>query len=332
MTSTPVYTCYLFHGDDDLSIEESVNRLRAQMGGDANADLNISEFDGQTASVPEIINAVSSYPFLSDRRLVIVKGLIGWLGRKGAGNAGKQALDQLAEALPNLPDHARLVLAEREQLSDSNKILKAAQSAPRAFVKVFGVPQDMATWIARRARDEHNAQIDNRAALALAAVIGSDLRRADNELFKLAGYVGPERAITEDDVAALTPYVAEANIFKMVDALAEGRGQLALELMHRLLADKDQDPFGLFGMITRQFRLLLLTKEHLAAGGGTNSIAAAIGVRPFQAQSLARQSRAFTVEQLEQIYRALLDSDVKMKTGRMEPDLALDLFVAGITQ
>src|SRR3990172_1904342 len=76
-------TFYLFHGDDDLSIDEYVAKFRSEMGDDANAALNISEFDGTIASVPEIIGAVTSYPFLADRRLVIVKGLIGWLTRKG---------------------------------------------------------------------------------------------------------------------------------------------------------------------------------------------------------------------------------------------------------
>jgi regulator of protease activity HflC (stomatin/prohibitin superfamily) len=54
--SKPSATFYLFHGDDDLSMDEAVAKLRAQMTG-PNADLNTSEFDGESASVPEIVNS-----------------------------------------------------------------------------------------------------------------------------------------------------------------------------------------------------------------------------------------------------------------------------------
>jgi DNA polymerase III subunit delta len=323
-------TCYIFHGDDDLSIGEAVEKLRAGMGDDPNAELNTSEFDGADASVPEIINAVTSYPFLSERRLVIVRGLLGWLSRKGAGQSGKQGLQTLEEELPNLPEYSRLVLVERQTLPETNPILRLAGKLESGFVRHYAAPKDPTNWILKRARSEYGVEIDNRAAAALAAVTGGDLRRADNELVKLVSYVEDGQPISEMDVAALTPYVPEANIFKMVDAISEGNGDLALQLLHRLMSDKDQDPFSLYGMIIRQFRLLLLTKEHLASGGGPGGIAQAVGVRPFVAQSLAQQSRAFTLAQLERIYCSLQETDTRMKTGRIKPDLALDLFVASI--
>ena len=80
-------TFYILHGDDDFSLEQEVASLRAKMGD----EMNTSEFDGETASVPEVLNAVCSYPFLSDKRLVIVKGMLSHITRKGAGETGKKA-------------------------------------------------------------------------------------------------------------------------------------------------------------------------------------------------------------------------------------------------
>ena len=328
--TTPTF--YIFHGDDSLGIDDGLTKLRAQRGQDANADLNTSDMDGTTASIPEIINAVSSFPFLSDRRLVIVRGLLGWLTRKGAGQTGKDALSQLAEALPELPAHARLVLVERQPIAANNAIIKLADSHPAGFLKSFAAPKDPSAWIIRRAKAEYDAAIEPSAAAALALLTGDDLRRADNELVKLVNYVEGQRAITDDDVAALTPYVPEANIVRMVEAIAEGRGSLALELLHRLLAEKSEDPFRIYGMIVRQFRLLLLAKEHLAGGGAPSGVAAAAGVAPFVAQILVRQVAAFSLEDLEHIYRSLAETDFRMKTGQIDPRLALDLFVAGLSR
>lgn len=327
-------TFYILHGSDDLRLEEEVARFRAQMGDSANAELNISEFDGQTASAAEILNAAMSFPFLADKRLVIVRGLIGWITRKGAGETGKQAVERLLNDLPQLPEWSRLVLVEREALPANNRLLKLAQQDAAGFEKAFNAPKDSTSWIIQRARDHYGVEIEPRAAQALASVTTEDLRRADNELVKLVSYVDGARPITEDDVAELTPYVAEANIFAMVDALVTGKADMAMTLMHRLLENDPRDEgFGLYAMIVRQFRLLLIAKEHLLLHNSRQGLAEAMGTNSkFVADKAADQSRSFTLEQLEDIYRTLQDYDLRIKTGRIEPQLALDLLVAGLSR
>lgn len=320
-------TFYVLHGDDELRLQAEIRRLRAQLGDEAG--LNISEFDGESASVPEIVNAVSSVPFLADRRLVIVRGLLAHITRKGAGETGKQAVERLLAALPTLPDWARLVLVERGTLPENNRFVRLAHEHHTGFVRAFTVPADTTDWIVRRAADEYGAEIERAAARALAQITGKDLPRADNELVKLACYVNGERPITEADVDLLTPYLAEVKIFDMVDAMAEGKGEKALRELHRLLGPQDQDPFGVLGMMVRQFRLLLLAKEH----GGRAGLEAALDTSSrFVADKAERQARFFSLEQLEDIYRAIQEYDYQVKTGEIKVHLALDLIVAGIAR
>lgn len=330
MTTKAAPTFYIFHGDDDLRIDEEVAKMRAHMGGEPNAGLNTSEFDGTTTDAGVILSAATSFPFLSDKRLVIVKDLLSWVSRRGSGNTGKRAVEMLLEALPELPDWTRLVFIERQKLADSNKVLQLADKHERGLARAFVAPKDSTAWILKRVQEAYSATMEPRAAAALSSVVGPDLRRADNELLKLVSYVDGKRVIVEADVALLTPYVAEAGMFDMVDALAEGRGQTAAKLIHRLL-DQQEDVFSLYGMIVRQFRLLLLAKEHLTTGGYPAGIAEAIGVHRFVAEKLAKQSRNFTLEQLERIYRTLHDYDIRMKTGRIDPVLAVDLLIASLT-
>ena len=326
--TTPTF--YLFHGDDDMAIEDAVKQLRASMGDDANADMNISDYQGEEVSVAKVLNDVRSYPFLADKRLVVVKGFVAHLMRT---SAGKEQLDMLIEAVPTLPPHARLVLVEREKLRSNLKIVTTAEK--HGFCREYSVPKDATGWIMNRAKSEYAAAIEPQAAAALASVIGTDLRAADNELVKLVSYVDGERAISEKDVALLTAYVAEANVFDMVDALATGNGQVALSLMHHSLEQDPSDPgFRLFSLITRQFRLLLLAREYLDGGGSSNNnaVAQVLGIHPYPAGKVAVQSRRFNVEQLEKIYRRLQLYDVEMKTGKIKPRLALELLVASLSK
>jgi DNA polymerase-3 subunit delta len=327
--STPTF--YLLYGDDDLARDAALAKYRANMG--AGADLNLSEFDGENVSVPQVLNAVSSYPFLAEQRMVIVKGLIAHLNRKGGGESAKKDLERLLEDLPKLPAYARLILVESEAPRKDSKIVKLATE--KGYCKAFEAPKDSSEWILKRAKTEYQADIDRTAAEALASVVGNDLRRADHELVKLVCYVNGERAITEADVALLTPYRSEANVFELIDAVAAGQARTALQLVNRTLEQDPSDPgFGLFALITTQFRRLLLVREHLDSGGSAdkNAIAELLSIKPYPAEKLARQSRQFRLADLERIYRRLHKYDYDMKLGRIKPRMALDLFIASLSR
>ncbi|MCC6616864.1 MAG: DNA polymerase III subunit delta [Anaerolineae bacterium] len=323
-------TFYLLHGDDDLRIEEETERLRQQFSDSPNAGLNTTVFDGTQAEIGDILGAALAFPFLADTRLVIVKDLLAHLTRKGAGNVGKKALESLADQLAQLPDWARLILVERRKIDERNKIVQLARGSDGGKELLYTVPKDTTGWILQRAQNTYQAQIEQRAAAALASVTQADLRAADNELLKLILYVDGTRPVTEADVALLTPYVAETSMFAMVDAIAEGRTQVAIASIQRLL-EQQEDPFSIFGMIARQFRLLLLAKEYLVGGGYPKDLASVLGIHPYPAEKVARQSRSFSLEQLETIYRSVQDYDLRIKTGRIDALLALELLVAGLT-
>ena len=322
-------TFYVLHGTDEFSRRAAVQTMRAQMGDPSMAEMNTTVLDGKQASVSDVLSSARSMPFLSDKRLIIVEGMLTWLDRKGAGRSGRADLEQLAEGLATLPEWARVVFVEPDVLSDKHPILKLAKTEPGGYHKDFNPPRNPVRWIMNQARDEYGTEFEPQAATALAAVIGEDLRAADSEIAKLAAYVNGERPISEADVILLTPYMAEADVFQMVDALGRRDGASASRLLHRLL-DQD-DPLRLFGMMVRQFRLLILAREYLNDGGSPKQIGKAIGVHPYVGEKLAGQVRSFSLDQLEAIYRFLLETDFGIKTGKVEGVLALDLLIAGVS-
>ncbi len=328
----PTPTYYVLHGDDVFAIEEFVARMRAQMGDSTTADLNSAAFDARTATVADVFNAVSALPFLGDKRLAVVDGWLSWLVRSGAGQSGKDQLRQIVDQLPGLPDWARLVFLERTVLKDSHPVLKAAHGDGRAYVKTFHLPKNPRQWLQKRAAF-YEVALEPGAVEALAAVVGDNLVAADNELFKLAAYVGEQGTVRAADVAALTHYLPEESVFAMVDALGRRDGRTAMRLLHRLLGDDRGAGLGLLAMIVRQFRLLIQAREHLDDGGGRGSaLAQALHVPGFVAQKLETQSRNFSLADLEAVYHTLLDIDRRVKTGQVEAPLALDTLIAALCE
>lgn len=317
-------TLYIFHGPDEFSRSEQLAKFKAQMGDPATAALNISIFDGGKVTLNDIRGTCDAMPFLSDKRLVIVENLFG-------GPGGKAMLDGLLDYLPLLPDWARLVFVEDKKLASNHRLIKLANDSPGGRVIPFDAPRNATSWILKHA-EVHDTDIEPGAAQMLAEVTGHDLRIADSELAKLANYVNGERPITKNDILLLTPYTAEISVFEMVDGLGERSPLKAAHALQNLLeGETDMGAvLRLFGMVARQIRLLIVAKDYLH-DNSQEGMASALKLHSFVAQKLAAQSRNFSQAQLEDIHRHLLEADLSIKTGRMEPRLALEVLVATLT-
>ena len=322
--SKPAPTFYVFHGEDEFTRAETLGDFKRRLGPPDTVDLNTTRFDGKSLTLANLRHACDAIPFLAERRLVIVEGLLTRI------TSQKEYLAALSDYLPRLPETTRLVFVEDKSLSAKHPILKLAQQEERGYVKRFDAPnaKTLPGWVEKRAR-KHGGQIEPQAAHQLATVVGADLRLLDQEIFKLVTYTNAERAITKADVDAVVPYAQVAVVFDMVDALGRRDGRTAAQTLHRLL-EMGEHPLRLLAMIVRQFRLLIQVEELKAQGNTSRDVAKALKLHPFPAGKLCNQATHFTAAQLETVYRHLMDTDVAIKTGKMEADVALDLLVAGL--
>ncbi len=335
---------YILHGEDEFSRTLQLDKMRAKMGDPQFADLNISLLDGRRTSLGELQHACDAVPFLSDKRMVIVEGLLARLEprrRKGAEEEPKEEdqeesnadlVEGLKAYLERLPESTRLVFLETKTLSKSNPILKNAQGKKEiAYVKEFQPPKASALphWITERAAEKGGA-IEDDAARELAAHVGSDLRLLDNEIDKLLVYAG-SAAIRGEDVRALVASVRETNIFELVDAIGDRETTRALRLLHEML-DQNAHPLYLLTMIHRQFRLLMQVKDLTVRGLAHAAIVQKTRQSPFVMEKVEKQAPKFTLPQLEATYARLLETDLAIKSSRSDPIVALDTLVVDLTR
>jgi len=84
-------------------------------------------------------------------------------------------------------------------------------------------------------------------------------------------------------------------------------------------------------MITRQFRLLIQTREALDQGIPENAVASFLKINPYVAGKLLQQARRLTMSELASAYRRLLEVDKAVKTSQADDELALEIFVTTFT-
>nr|MBN1228288.1 DNA polymerase III subunit delta [Anaerolineae bacterium] len=336
MNPSPEPVAYLFYGQDEPALKERLAAFTDAFTDPASADLNTVQLDGRTSQLGELRSAAGTLPFLADLRVVIVENLTETPG-------GRDIIGELPELLPDIPDSTRIAFVEigldgdpfKSKFTDSSllksrrpfikKLIQLVENDPRGHVFSFEQPKDIISWLKKRAA-HYGAEIDLAAARELAGRINDNLSLADVELEKLAVYTGEGGVIPIDAVKALTPYAAGGQIFDLVDAMGQRRSADALSILRQLLSGGEA-PLAVLGMIVRQYRLLILMREQLDRGANINSAGGAIGVHGFVAKKLGQQAYLYTIDQLETCYNSLLETDIAIKTGVSEPEIALELLI-----
>jgi DNA polymerase III subunit delta len=327
---------YILHGEDGLALGEFIDAIRAKLGDPSIAEMNTNWIDLKGLTLSKLRAECFAAPFLAKRRLVILEGYITALTSRASRteegdereeaaptSTGKRAGEEFFAFLEEIPVSTALVLMEKKKLPVTNAVLKwAAAHAELSFVREFAPARGAALvpWIQKRAQAA-GGSFTPQAAQLLAATAGDDAYVLVQEIEKLITYAAGQ-PVRPDDVTTLTPESALTNVFDMVDAIGGRDGSRALRLLHRSI---DQSgAMAAFGMIVRQFRLLLQAREELESGTPAASLATALGQHPFVAQKLAAQARGFTLPALETIFFRLRDIDEDAKLGRVELDTALE--------
>lgn len=318
---------HVLHGENDLQREEALSALVTETGLSPDLrDLNTEVLEGSVTAAA-LRQACSAIPFLGDARVVIARDVLSQIKALAA----KEIAD-IAAYLPDLPSTTVLIFCESKALAAKNPVLAQAKKL-NANIQAFAVPpaKELSRWIHERTK-MHNGSIDFNAAALLGQNIGADLRLLDQEIRKLLLYCGENQTITVDDVRVMVPYIQSADvIFTMVDAIGQRNPRSAVICLHQLLDVGETHPLAIFGMIARQFRLLIQVRWLADRNTSEQDIAARLKLHPFVTQKVRAQAQLFTPAQLRAAYQLLADSDLAIKRGLLEVAAALDLLIVQLT-
>jgi DNA polymerase-3 subunit delta len=322
---------YILYGQDDFSLNRALRETKTGLGDQEIVAANTTNLDGQHITLSELRNKCDTAPFLSLHRLVVVEGLLGRFevkqgrprSRKGKSGDGLGEWEGLDTYIRQMPKTTVLVLIDGEVKGQNPLLQRISQLGEvRAFTLLRG--GGLKTWIRQQVR-EGGGDITPQAVNLLGELVGGDLWAMDGEIQKLLLY-SQERPIGEDDVRQLVSCIQEANIFALVDAVAEGRTEPAQRILHRLY-DDGVPPTHILTMITRQFRLIALATD-MGKGLSRLQIQDRLGLKAgYGLDKTLSQARLYDFERVKRAYDKLLETDLAIKTGQYSDKLALELLV-----
>lgn len=313
---------YLVWSTEELLVEEGVARLRALVAASGEEQMDTDVFDGAEADAADVVARCNTLPFLSERRLVVIRDI------EKMPAAGQAVLaDYASDPAP----FTTLVLAAGKP-DKRTRLYKALDEA--GWVSEFKAPKRAGfgrpgEYGARVVEmfTARGKRIGRQAAEQLVESVGEDLRRLSVEIGKACAYVGDAETVTVADVEAVLSLAAPTSVWDFLDAFGERNVREALKLLAGLLSE-GETPMGLWGLTLMHLRRLLAARAMLDRGDRTQAIMVELGLKSeWHCRKIEGQARRFSAEELE---RALCDAaatEADMKTSR-DARLALERWIA----
>jgi DNA polymerase-3 subunit delta len=305
-SSMPPQPVYVLHGDEDFLKRQVLAALRECLLGGPD-DLGYSTYPGDKATFAAIHEELETLPFLSKRRLVVIEDADPFVMRHRAALeayvAKPAAAGSLVLNVKSWPSNTRLY-----KLVASNAVLTC--KTPTA--------QHLGDWCVKWASSQHGKTLTVTAARMLVDLVGEHMGLLDQELAKLASYVGTVNRFDVDDVDKLVGNSREANTWKIFDAIGGGRSGEALAILARVF-DQGDDPMRVLGAFSMQLRRLAQAARLGSQGQSLGAALQQVGVPPFAVKGCEQQLRHLGRNRANQLYDWLLDTDLGLKGGSQLP-------------
>gem|GEM_PF-51870 len=343
---------YLFYGEETYMRDFYLNRFKLLIPEEYR-DFNLDILDGRETGIETIVNIAGTLPFLSDKRLVIVKNADFFKARRkgqgkntgkseeGTGNgdkvpdtdnseesgedrSGEDSGMKVLEAYLADPSISTCLIFCSDSVDKKRRIYKNIEKCGQVVQFSSLRNRELNQWIDSRAR-KLGMIIEPQASAGLIAAVGNNLRQLSSELKKLACYTSGAK-ITASDVKLMVSRTAELNIFDLVDAVG-GRDYKTAVRMAREMVSGGEPVIRLLYMTARQFRLIIKAKSILDEGCPEKQAAGQMQVHPYVAQKCIKQARNYSLDELKRCMEKILSTDADIKTGRQEPVLALELLI-----
>lgn len=298
---------YLLYGEEEFLNDEGAQAIidAALPGG--GHEFNLDVVSGNEADARDIVSCALSFPMMTDRRVVLVRE---------ADRLTAKDLELLGTYCEKpSPTTCLILVAAKPDLRKN----------PFAAIKRRGLAiesrplyeNQLPSWIVNRVRHQKR-EITPEACRLIIAYIGSSLREIQNELEKLAIYLGEKKEITADDVAAVVGMSREFSVFELERAIGERDIRRSTDILHHMIDAGESPPF-IIVMLTVYF--MQLWKAHEGRRGET-----APGGRSWEQggqgrrmQAIASGADRISRAEVERAFLLLTDADEQLKSTMNDP-------------
>lgn len=310
--SQPTGPVVVLYGAERFLKHESLKAVTRLVLGEGEEELSLTRHAGATVDLKTVVDTLLTVSMWSTQQLVVVDDADEFVTRFREG----------LERYLDRPAKKSVLVLEVKSWPASTKLAKKAAKIglPLECASLKGA--ELFACLGEMARGRHGKKLDRAAASLLVELAGTDLGLLDQELAKLAAYVGTAPGIDAQAVEKLVGGWKTETTWKMLDAVRDGQLGSGLELLEKLLISGEH-PLKLLGGINFVFRPLARATELARQGLPLAEALAQAGVKSFTIAPVQSYLRRIGRPRAEQIGRWLLQADLDLKGSSRLPDRAI---------
>ena len=268
-------------------------------------DFNFDVIRGADVDLPQLASVLATPPLMAQWRVVIIRE---------------------AEALASLPKARKLILDIAGSTPSGLALILTATKPTQSKAAFYGdlqrkarsmefrpvPPNDLPTFLMAWSRDRHGVEMEEDAARALGAAVGTELGVLAQEVGKLATMVPDGQAITRATVEAGGTRLPKEDRWRWFDSIGERKLGQATDGLAQLISQGESGVYLVMGLTTHLLRLGLVCEKGRAALESNLPHNLRWTAKRFEAQS-----RHWTGEELEIALLGLRRVDQLMKASSL---------------
>ena len=307
---------YFLYGDEPYLLNPCVDRFKLAVLDESAIDFNYSLFYAKEAEAVQIKDVVETLPVFSSHRLVIVKNIQDF----------KDSEFQELESIIKNPVESTVFVIFADKVDKRKKYFKTLvdHSVSVEFKKPY--ENQYPQWILHMVR-EINMNINNDAIHRLHRLVGNNLSELENQIHKIAEYIGgAKKTIELADVNAVISVSREENIFDFTKAIGHKDRVKALEQLVNLLDQGQPEPV-IVRLVSEHMRKLLTVRAGMDQGLGGTKLANLCNVPPYFIESYCDQARIWPIKKIEDALVVLHETDKALKSSPISSHIWLENLV-----
>ncbi len=316
----PPQPVYVLTGDEEFLKRQAREALSKYLLGDADPSFALSSYAGDQANWSTVLGELLTLPFLAPRRVVVIEQADPFVSEH------RQQLEKyFAKAA------AGVLILDVRSWPANTKLAKAIPDQATIACKA-PKPTQLPGWCIERAELEYAKNLAQAAAQNLVEFIEPSLGLLDQELAKLAVYVGDRKSITADDVDVLVGRSRNAETFKIFEEIGKDNTGEALAILQRLLAD-GAEPIQILAAFSWQLRRLAKAGRLVSNGLSPTQALTEVGVNPYYMAAWQQQLRHLGPQRLENLYDWLIEIDLGLKgSSTLDPKTQLERLIVRLAR
>ncbi len=310
---------YILYGSINYLINKEIDKIIKDNKID---EININKYDLTNTYLTDIINDASSMSLFDDKKIIIVNNSYIFTGTT------KKSLEQdstiLENYLNNINDNTILIfIVNNDKLDERKKITKLIKKI--GIVKEFNNIDNIS--LVKELFGEYNISTDN--IKYLLERVGDDTTLLATEIDKIKIYKDKDKKITKEDITNLVSKSLEVNNFKLIDAIINKNKNDAFTLYQDRIK-LNEEPIAIIIALANQIRIMYQVKQLYLNGYTENNIASILKIHPYRVKLANQNSKKYDSNILLNYLKQLADLDISIKTGKIDKQLGLELFILAL--